>query len=161
MGKKPKRGGRSMGYIEQSLVPGETVVYRAKLHWIIFLWPVIFLLIAILSFLGGKDSAGVGVFFLTVGLIWGLNSYAKFFSSEFGLTNRRVLVKYGSFRRHSLELMLPKLESTAVDQGIPGRIFGYGTIIVGVTGVTKERFPSIAAPMEFRRMVQQQAASSQ
>jgi uncharacterized membrane protein YdbT with pleckstrin-like domain len=150
-----------MGYIEQSLVPGETVVYRARLHWIIFLWPVIFLLFALLSFLGGKDSAGAGVFFLLVGLIWGLNSYAKFSSSEFGLTNRRVLVKYGSFRRHSLELMLPKLESTGVDQGIPGRIFGYGTIIVGGTGGTKERFPSIAAPMEFRRMVQQQTTSSQ
>jgi uncharacterized membrane protein YdbT with pleckstrin-like domain len=76
------------------------------------------------------------------------------------VTNRRVLIKVGFIRRHSLELLLPKVEGIAVDQGILGRILGYGTIIVTGTGGTKEPFRNIIAPMEFRKMVQQQTSSS-
>ena len=144
-----------MGYIEQNLVAGETVVYRARLHWIIFLWPIILLLIALFSFMSRN---GAGGFFLIVGLIWGVSSYINSTSSEFGVTNRRVLIKVGFIRRHSLELLLPKVEGIAVDQGILGRILGYGTIIVTGTGGTKEPFRNIAAPMEFRKMVQQQTS---
>ncbi len=148
-----------MGYIEQNLIPGETVVYRARLHWIIFLWPVVFLLIALFSFMSRDGTAG-GLFFLIIGLIWGFFVYMNFRSSEFGLTNRRVLVKVGSVRRHSLELLLSKVEGIAVDQGVLGRIFGFGTIVVTGTGGTKEPFRGIAAPLEFRKMVQQQTSSS-
>jgi len=147
----------AMGYIEQNLIAGETVAYRTRLHWIIFLWPAIFLAVALFSFLN-RDSGTGGLFFI-VGLLWGLSSYITFTSSEFGVTNRRVLIKVGFIRRHSLELLLSKVEGIGVDQGIPGRIFGYGTIIVTGTGGTKEVFQGIPAPLEFRRMVQQTTSS--
>jgi uncharacterized membrane protein YdbT with pleckstrin-like domain len=146
-----------MGYIEQNLVAGETVAYRTRLHWIMFLWPAVFLILAIIGFVGRQNYSALA---LLIGLIWGLNSYINFTSSEFGVTNRRVLIKVGFIRRHSLELLLPKVEGIAVDQGILGRILGYGTIIVTGTGGTKEPFRNIAAPMEFRKMVQQQTSSS-
>lgn len=145
-----------MGYIEQNLIAGEKVVYQTRLHWILFLWPVVFLAIGFFSLSG---DSGLGGFFLVVGVVWALFSFVNFTSSEFGVTTRRVLVKVGFIRRRSLELLLPKLESIGVDQGILGRIFGYGTIIVTGTGGTKEPFRSIAAPLEFRRRVQQQAAT--
>lgn len=148
-----------MGYIEQNLIAGESIVYRTRLHWSIFAWPVGLLLIALFSFaMGGQDF---GVAFLVVGAFLALSSYVKFTSSEFGLTNRRVLIKVGFIRRHSLELLLSKVEGVGVDQGILGRVFGYGTIIITGTGGTKEVFRNIAAPLEFRRMVQQETASSQ
>ena len=147
-----------MGYIDQNLIAGETIVYRTRLHWNVFVWPTIFLLIALFSLVGSRDA---GSFFLIVGALWALSSYIQFTSSEFGLTNRRVLIKVGFIRRHSLELLLSKLEGIAVDQGILGRIFGYGTIIVTGTGGTKEIFRNIAAPLEFRRMVQQVTAGGQ
>jgi uncharacterized membrane protein YdbT with pleckstrin-like domain len=150
-----------MGYIEQNLTTGETVIYRARLHWVIFLWPAACLLVALLLFLS-RDSGNhaIGGFFLIVGLIWGLLSYIKFGSSEFGVTNRSVLIKVGFIQRRSLELLLQKVEGMGINQSIPGRVFGYGTIIVTGTGGTKEFFHNIAAPLEFRRMVQQQASSS-
>ena len=147
-----------MGYIEQNLIAGETVAYRTQLHWIIFLWPAVFLIFAVIGFVG-RQGYGAGA--LLVGLVWGLYSYIRFSSSEFGVTNRRVLIKVGFIRRHSLELLLSKVEGIGVDQGILGRVLGYGTINVTGTGGTKEPFRNIAAPLEFRRMVQQHAASSQ
>jgi hypothetical protein len=43
--------------------------------------------------------------------------------------------------------MLDKVESIGVDQGMLGRMFDYGTIVVSGSGGTKEGFPNIAAPM--------------
>ena len=45
-----------------------------------------------------------------------------------------------------------------VDQGLLGRLLGYGTIVVTGTGGTNEPFASIANPLEFRRQVQIRAA---
>lgn len=138
-----------MGYIEDNLIPGETVVYRTRLHWILFLWPAALVVIGVLN------REGAGGVFLFAGVLWAVASYINFSSSEFGVTNRRVLIKVGFIRRRSLELLLQKVEGIGVDQGILGRIFGYGTITVSGTGGTKEVFRSITAPLDFRRMVQQ------
>jgi uncharacterized membrane protein YdbT with pleckstrin-like domain len=65
-----------------------------------------------------------------------------------------VLIKIGLIRRHSLELLLQKVEGIGVDQSLAGRILGYGTITVTGTGGTRESFQRISRPMEFRRQVQ-------
>ena len=75
-------------------------------------------------------------------------------SSEFAVTNKRVLIKVGLIRRHSLELLLQKVEGIGVDQTLTGRILGYGTITVTGTGGTRESFQRISRPLEFRRQVQ-------
>jgi uncharacterized membrane protein YdbT with pleckstrin-like domain len=67
-----------------------------------------------------------------------------------------VIFKVGLINRRTLELVLAKLETIGVEQGIPGRIFNYGTIIVTGTGGTKEPFRDIADPLEFRKHVQSQ-----
>jgi len=30
-----------MGYIEENLVSGESVLYKTRLHWIVLIWPLI------------------------------------------------------------------------------------------------------------------------
>ena len=148
-----------MGYIEENLMTAEKVIYRTKLHWVIFLWTAIFLFFAIIGFASG--SGGVGGGFIVLAALTGFFSYISYSTSEFGVTNKRVLVKVGWIRRHSLETLLTKIEGIGVDQGILGRILGYGTIVVTGTGGTKEPFHKIDAPLEFRKRVQEQIASVQ
>jgi uncharacterized membrane protein YdbT with pleckstrin-like domain len=59
-----------------------------------------------------------------------------------------------------VELQLSKVEGIVVEQGIIGRLFDYGSIIVGGTGGTKEPFALIRAPIMFRKQVQQQIESN-
>jgi Bacterial PH domain len=59
------------------------------------------------------------------------------------------------------ELLLSKIESIGVDEGLMGRMLGYGTVTVRGTGGTPEPFARILHPMEFRRQVQQQVESSE
>lgn len=142
-------GAQRLRYVSKNLNPNEYVVYYTRLHWMIFLgfgnilylivwillWPLIpiFLLVALISYL----------------------------TSEFAVTNQRVLIKIGWLRRKSLELLLTKVESIQVEQGLLGRIVNNGTIVITGTGGTKEQFKNIRAPFEFRKQLQQQADSVQ
>ena len=151
-----------MSYIEKNLMNGESIVYRGHLHWVVFLWPVIWFIIAIIFFSSGSDNgAVVGFLFILISIVTGIASFINYKTSEFGVTNKRVIVKVGFIRRNSIEVLLNKIEGIQVNQGILGRILGFGSITVSGTGGTKDQFHMISAPLEFRRKVQEQIASVQ
>jgi len=147
-----------MSYVESNLLPNEQITYRARLHRIIYLFPAVMFVIAFLVVLGGGSwiaGSALGI----IGLVLLLPPWIKSISSEFAITNKRILIKVGLIRRHSLELLLQKVEGIGVDQGFLGRILGYGTITVSGVGGTKEAFRMVSNPLEFRRQVQASLAS--
>jgi uncharacterized membrane protein YdbT with pleckstrin-like domain len=152
-----------MSYIEENLMPGERVEYQAHVHWIVYLPAVALLLITIVFFILGAANEGAsfvigfGVFFLFAAAIGAAAAQVRKMSSEFAVTNRRVLIKVGLISRHTLELLLHKVEGIGVDQTLSGRLLGFGSIVVTGTGGTRERFDRIADPLEFRRHVQNHA----
>ncbi len=156
-----------MGYIEENLVPGEEIVTRTHLHWIILIKPV--LLTAMVGAIVGvvvalwQNGAWAWVLLLAVvgAIIAGLIGYFVVQSSEFALTDRRVLIKVGIIERKSVELILNKIEAIRVDQSIPGRMLNFGTLDITGTGGTREVFYNIARPIEFRNRVQAQIAQGE
>ncbi|HEV8123364.1 MAG TPA: PH domain-containing protein [Gemmatimonadales bacterium] len=145
-----------MGYVEQHLLSGEKVMYRAHLHWTIFFWPAFITLVGLVLLVLFSQNYIVGLIATGVGLLSSIPSLIRYLSSEFAVTNKRVIVKVGLIQRDSSETLLSKVEAIQVDQTIPGRMLNFGTITITGTGGTKESFPRIAAPMEFRRQVQAQ-----
>src|SRR5215468_8894258 len=135
-----------MGYVESNLMPGEEVTYRAHLHWIIYVKPVLFAVIGVALLVASALGNGAGVLailgavVLLVAAGYALSKWIMARTSEFAVTNKRVIVKVGLIRRDTLELLLSKVESIGVDQSILGRIFGFGTIVVIGTGGTREPF---------------------
>ena len=93
-----------------------------------------------------------------VPLLW---THITYTSSEFAVTDKRVIVKIGWIRRRTMETMLNNVEAIGADQGVMARILGFGTITVTGTGGTKETFANIARPLEFRRQVQGQISLAQ
>lgn len=144
-----------MSYIEKNLLNGENILYSGKMHWVVFLWPIIWLIIGLMLL----DSFGGLLILIAFGT--GMASLINYTTSEFGVTNKRVIVKVGFIRRNSLEVLLNKVEGIQVNQGILGRILGYGSITVTGTGGTKDPFHKIAAPLEFRKRVQEQIVAVQ
>ena len=98
----------------------------------------------------GFLSAGLGALVIALAVI------ART-TTEMAVTSKRVIVKVGFLRKDTIELFLPKIESVRVDQGLLGRMLGYGNIVVKGTGGTAEPFKNICSPLEFRRQVQQQS----
>jgi len=158
-----------MGFIENNLMVGERIMGQARLHWIVYFWPAAIAIISLGAPFVGMIGSGtlslslavVAPLGLIVAAIWGLSAFINMKTSEFAVTDKRVLMKIGWIRRHSLEIFLEKVEGIQVDQGIIGRIFGYGSIIVSGTGGMKDPFHRIAAPLEFRRQVHAQTEIKQ
>jgi len=97
---------------------------------------------------------------IPLGLFLLVFAFINYFSSEFGVTNKRVLIKTGFMGTHSFEMLLAKVEAIGVDQTLVQKIFNYGTIVISGTGGSKEKLPQIKGPFEFRRQVQQQIAAA-
>jgi uncharacterized membrane protein YdbT with pleckstrin-like domain len=149
-----------MSYVDDNLVEGETVEYRAHLHWVLYVRSALLIVLGVVLLLGGFGGPTwawlgyAGAVVALVGVGWALSTWVKVASSEFAVTNRRVLIKIGLIQRHTLELMLNKVEGIGVDQGVLGRILNFGTIVVTGTGGTRESFANIGSPLEFRKHVQ-------
>lgn len=77
-------------------------------------------------------------------------------STEFALTNCRIIAKKGFIFQHSIEILLNKVESISVSQPLIGRILGFGTVTIIGSGGTQEVFKSIDNPMELRKQVNDQ-----
>jgi uncharacterized membrane protein YdbT with pleckstrin-like domain len=149
--------GAVMSYVDRNLLQGEEVVYRARLHLVIFALPasIAALGVALAVVVASWIVASV---FLVLAIVVAFPRYIRFVASEFAVTNKRVIVKVGLVYRRTLELVLAKVETIGVEQSIMGRVFNYGTIVITGTGGTKELFKDIANPLEFRRRVQSQLA---
>src|SRR6185295_377503 len=74
-------------------------------------------------------------------------------TTEIAITNRRIILKRGFIRRHTIEMNMDKVESVDVDQSLLGRLLNYGDITVRGTGEGFERLLMIDAPLKFRSQV--------
>ena len=146
-----------MSYVDDHLLPNEAVTYRTTLHWKVYVWPVTFsalvcvplMVLALRS--EHKPLAAAPAFVIVVLLV---TAFVKRSSAEYAVTNKRVIAKVGVMQTRSVELMLNKVEGITVTQGLMGKVFGYGEIVITGSGGTKEPFDGIQAPFDFRRAVQ-------
>ena len=146
-----------MSYIDANLLAGERVVYRTRLHWLLFMTPVLFTAIVLLPIAwllaNGTWSHYAWIPVALASLLL-LATFIKRQSSDFAVTNKRVMMKVGVFSTRSVELLLNKIEAIAVNQSFIGRAFGYGDIVITGSGGTREAFSRIQGPLAFRRAVQ-------
>jgi uncharacterized membrane protein YdbT with pleckstrin-like domain len=141
-----------MSYVESNLMQNEQVVCSAKVHWCVFMPGFILLGLAILNGVaaGFGESPMFGVFFMA-SIIFLVRAHLIRKSTELAVTSKRVIVKTGMIRRHTVELNHSKVESFQVSQGIFGRMLGYGTLTVTGTGGVRTPINGIDNPLEFRR----------
>lgn len=138
-----------MSYIEDNLARDEVVLLVERLHWGLFVMPVIVFL------LGLRFSDAWGGILILVGVVWFLGNLLDFLTSEYGITNQRVLYKAGFIRRSTVEMMIDKVESVRINQSIAGRIFGYGTLTLTGTGGTNKPLKFIRNPQKFARQLRE------
>jgi uncharacterized membrane protein YdbT with pleckstrin-like domain len=147
-----------MSYVDSQLLAGETVRYRARLHRGIFSVPSVFVVLTLAALIGAIAAGHWWWLLVAVTGIIGAFTFSRawvtYKTSEFAVTDKRVVIKVGWIRRRTLETMLSKVEGVGVDQSLTGRMLGYGSIEVTGTGGTREEFTRIADPLEFRRQVQ-------
>lgn len=133
-------------YVDSALLPNEQIISEARPHWAMFVAP------ASVVVLGAMMSDPGGIIVIA-GLLWGVFRLLVFLTTEMVLTNKRVIAKSGIIRRNVIDVSNTKIEGVTYHQGIIGRIFGYGSVLVRGTGVGQVPVPFIAYPEAFKHEV--------
>jgi uncharacterized membrane protein YdbT with pleckstrin-like domain len=150
-----------VSYVERNLLPGERLLFRTRLHWIMFGPPALLALGGLLLALvlrGVPEVAWLpwlGGVVLLAALGWGLVRYVELRTSEFAVTSARLVFKVGLLARYTTELLLGKVETVGVTQSLAGRLLGFGDLTVTGTGGAREVFHRVHDPIAFRNHVQQ------
>ena len=124
-----------MSYIEESLSSGEEIRAIFQFHWVaklpMILWMVLIITIPL--------------------AIW---EWLKLRFTEMGVTNKRVILKTGIVSRHSEEMKISSIETVEIEQGILGRLLGFGTVKVTGKGISDLVFTRINDPMDVKRRIE-------
>jgi hypothetical protein len=156
-----------MGYAEKVLQPGETIVYRARLHWIVYLAGIVLVVAAVVLALAAValpgDTLRLGLIVtaliaLFLGLFQMLRAWFVVANTEIIVTSRRLIYKTGFIARDTVEMNLDKVESVLVEQGIIGRLLGFGRVIVRGVGSGLEPIERVAQPLQLHLSIGAPAA---
>ena len=147
-----------MSYIDRNLLPEERILFRTKKHIIVFFFPVILLFICIYAtpYMSQNPILVKLVWapWLVAGIFWAYVGL-DYMTSEFAVTNKRVMMREGFFYRHANEMRLTTISQINIDQSLVGQLLNYGRITLNAFGAY-DSFPMIANPNRFQKYVNEQ-----
>lgn len=77
-------------------------------------------------------------------------------TTEIAVTNERIIYKKGLIARRIGELGIDRIEGVSVEQGVFGRLLGYGCVSIRGMGVGEVVLPSVIEdPVAFRTAIQE------
>lgn len=148
------------GYIARSLVSGEYLIFRTGLHWWAVVAPplvtFVFVWLSLAALFMTAESSWIPPLMCPAAILAGLMfipAYLNYRTAEFGVTNRRILIKTGIVNRKTLELNLGKVESFRVEDPLLGRLLGYNNLVITGSGGTHQKFAAVKHGDQFRRIV--------
>jgi len=133
----------------------ENVVYVAKLHWLIFCWPLA--LACASMYLGIRFDSFKELFliFTAFFVIWALFSWVMYHVSSLTIEKKRVIFRTGLLVRKTTDIPYTKIESMDIRQSLLGSLFSYGAFMITGTGGTRHFITFLAKPLTCRRYIEQ------
>lgn len=118
--------------IQPMLTEGEEVQNQADIHWVVFGWPVLLLIVAFLS--GVLFHPLMGIVVLILALYPTYNAYIHYKLTDLILTNKKVMSRSGFLSRDWIRMDFDRIENAYLEEPIVGRILGYSTVVVSGVG---------------------------
>jgi membrane protein YdbS with pleckstrin-like domain len=120
------------GYLEH----GEKVRFQARPHTVALVRPLarsVALAVAggMLVGLGPAPLGVVGALALGLGAVLALGAVWRWDRTSLVVTTEKLLVVHGIAQRHAAAVRLARVGPVEVEQGLIGRMLGYGTLIAG------------------------------
>ena len=128
-----------MRRVKPQLEPGEEVRLDARPHGVALVRPLFRPLLlawmgAVLVILGSGLHWGLalaGAAALALAFLSSLRAVWKWDRTRLVLTTEKLYVVYGLARRRAAAVHLSRVPALEFEQGIAGRVFGYGTLVAG------------------------------
>ena len=149
-----------MGYVRKVLRADEKIVYRGRLHWVIYLYAWLLCAAAVGFLVLAKAFPRIELAMLltaaalfALAIVAAVRAWFNQWITEICVTSHRVIYKKGFIRRHTAEMNMEKVESVTVRQTLFGRLLGYGTIHVRGTGEGIEHLHRVDSPIALRNSI--------
>ncbi|MDE6764150.1 MAG: PH domain-containing protein [Oscillospiraceae bacterium] len=142
-----------MAYLESNLGKEEKIISKGEVSFLPLIPSAVFGAIILIFGI----SAGFGGFIaaLIIDAIIILPKFLGIKNTELGLTNKKVMGKYGIINTKVMDSPLNKVNSVTVEQGLGGKIFGYGKVVIS-TSSGGYNFNYIKSADSFRSAVMNQ-----
>lgn len=147
-----------MSYISKNLLPNETVILYTKKHPIIFFIPVLCTIISLLAmYYLSNNQILVNFWWLPWVITLLLWSYCalEYLTSEYAVTNERIVLREGFFVKHESDLRLHTVSQINILQDPIAQLFNYGTISLNAFGAY-DNFFYVANANAFKQKVNEQ-----
>lgn len=131
------------------------VVFTTRLHWILFLWPTVLIIVGVCLMSVHYTLYYIGLMFLVVGALLLLMHFISYRFSLFEVTKHSIRVKVGVLVRQTINVPYSKIEMIDLRQSIIGAVLNYGTVIIVGTGGTRNVINNVSHPLKCRRYIEQ------
>jgi membrane protein YdbS with pleckstrin-like domain len=134
-----------MAYPQKLLTEGESVVHDMRPHWRVLFYPALSLILIIfvtVLLLGWTPEGWSWARYVVLGLaalffiMWVLVPVVRWATSEYVITNRRVIVRTGIVARQGRDMPLQRINDVHFEYGVIDRMLGCGNLIVESAGET-------------------------
>lgn len=133
----------------------QRVVYQARLHWILFVWPVVLLLFGLWLSFSFVSFREVGLITILIAIAWSFLMWLTYQFSSLTIKEKQVILRSGILVRQTIDIPLTKIESIDIRQSILGSLFQYGSLLITGTGGTRQWMGYVAKPLTCRRHIEQ------
>jgi hypothetical protein len=133
----------------------ENLVYRAKLHWIVVVGPLLCVAVIALFAAGSTHPqlAALMKIWMGIAVIWVAAAVISYLISELGVTEGRIFGKVGFLKGKLVEINLSDVKGISITQDAFGRVFGYGSLVIDRRNEPPARIGKIADPERLRDVV--------
>jgi len=121
-----------LAYIKQTLSAEEKILGRFELTVWQYFWPVL-------------------TMFIGIGFLWIPWTMLKRKTTELAYTDKRIITKFGIIARNTDEIKINAIESIDIRQGVLGRLFNFGNLIISGTGGKLVIVPDVKDVVSFRK----------
>lgn len=150
-----------MALPKKLLNAGETLVVDSRPHWWYFSKNALALLVSVglLVAFGLKSDAKDAVRYITgaltlVSLLWFVARYLKWMTTNFAVSNNRVIFRQGVIAKKGVEIPLDRVNTIFFNQGIFERMIGAGDLVIESAGTSgHEKFTDIRKPAQVQNTI--------
>ena len=162
---------------KKNLQETEELLYVPQLHWMFTIRHMVqslpFFLVLLIAWIVIKNNAGnfcwienpisaqllftiikhlflVGVVIVLLVFVWRIFQYLN---TEYGVTNKRLIIKKGVVCVVITEIPFDRIESISCVQGVFGKALKYGSIYVSGVGGMMPVFYMVSRPLALRRKI--------
>lgn len=138
----------------------QPIIHQAKLHIIIFFWPLVMVIAAIYASFHlpqHLQQLRDPLYFIAgFGGLWIIMTWVTYQFSSVTIKSKRVILRTGLIVRQTIDIPLDKIESIDIRQSIIGSLFKYGELTITGTGGTRNVINYLCKPLACRRVIEQQ-----